>query len=150
MPNATVTFKGKMAFEGVSGSGHQVMMDSSPDVGGENTGIRPMEMVLVGLGGCTGMDVVSILNKMRVEFKSFDIEISGKRTDEHPKVYEHISMQYRFEGNSDDADKVIRAVTLSQEKYCSVSAMLALSARIDAEVILNGTTVKSLSQGGAA
>ena len=106
-----------------------------------------METVLVGLGGCTGMDVVSILNKMRVGYTSFDMEIHGARADEHPKVYKHITMIYRFEGDDDASDKVVRAVSLSQEKYCSVSAMLAKNARIDAEVVLNGNTIARLSHG---
>jgi len=148
MPKATVTFKGKMAFDGVSDSGHHIVMDSAPEVGGENQGVRPMEMVLIGLGGCTGMDVVSMLNKMRVDYQTFDMEIVGDRTDEHPKVYEHITIRYRFDGDPLAVDKVVRAVTLSQEKYCSVSAMLEKSARIDAEVMLNGDVVAHLSQGG--
>ncbi len=146
MPNATVSFQGKMVFEGISGSGHHVLMDSSPESGGANQGIRPMETVLVGLGGCTGMDVVSILEKMRVATKSFDMEILGKRAEQHPKVYERITIRYRFSGNLADSDKIIRAVTLSQEKYCSVSAMLAKSADITAEVYINDTLVTTLGE----
>lgn len=145
MSNATVTYRQNMVFEGVSGSGHHVLMDSSPDVGGDNQGIRPMEMVLVGLGGCTGMDVVSILNKMRVPFTAFEMEIAGSRADDHPKVYTAVTIRYRLEGNRDDVDKFIRAVTLSQEKYCSVSAMVGATATIDAEVILNGETISTLT-----
>ncbi len=147
MPNAKVSYRGKMLFEGTSGSGHRVMMDSAPEVGGENQGIRPMETVLVGLGGCTGMDVVSILNKMRVSFTSFDMEILGKRASEHPKVYEHITVRYQFSGDKADIDKFVRAVSLSQEKYCSVSAMLAKSAKIDAEIYINEELVMSLNHG---
>lgn len=150
MPNAKVSYRGKMVFEATSGSGHQVVMDSAPEVGGENKGIRPMETVLVGLGGCTGMDVVSILNKMRVSFEGFDMEILGKRADEHPKVYEHITVRYRFGADRADEEKIVRAVSLSQEKYCSVSAMLAQSAKIDAEIFINDDLVKTLSHGGPA
>lgn len=145
MPNAKVTYRGKMVFEGTSGSGHQVVMDSSPESGGENQGIRPMETVLVGLGGCTGMDVVSILNKMRVPLESFDMEILGKRADEHPKVYEWVTIRYRFRCDEEQAEKVVRAVSLSQEKYCSVSAMIAKSARIDAEIYINDGPPTTLS-----
>lgn len=144
MPTAHVSFRGNMMFEGVSGSGHAVVMDSAPEAGGENQGIRPMETLLVGLGGCTGMDVVSILNKMRVEFDSFDMEISGDRAEEHPKVYNRITIRYRFAGQNLDPEKVTRAVTLSQEKYCSVSAMLNKSAAITADVIINDETVATL------
>jgi putative redox protein len=147
VPNAKVTYQGKMVFEGVSGSGHRVTMDSAPEAGGENQGIRPMETVLVGLGGCTGMDVVSILNKMRVPFSAFDMEILGKRAGEHPKVYEHITIRYRFNADRADADKIVRAVNLSQDKYCSVSAMLAHSARIDAEIYINDEAITSVSHG---
>jgi len=137
-----------MLFEGVSDSGHRVVMDSAPEVGGQNQGIRPMEMVLVALGGCTGMDVVSILNKMRVSYTHFRMEAEGQRADEHPKVYRHITLKYIFEGDGEAKDKFMRAVTLSQEKYCSVSAMLAKSATIQADVILNGETIGTLvSQG---
>lgn len=145
MPNATVSFRENMVFEGLSGSGHRLLMDSSPETGGANQGMRPMETVLVGLGGCTGMDVVSILNKMRVNFSGFEMEILGKRAAEHPKVYERITVRYRFLADITDADKIIRAVTLSQEKYCSVSAMLVKTAHIDAEVYINDEEVSSLS-----
>jgi putative redox protein len=146
MPNAKVVYRGNMVFEGISGSGHSVVMDSAPEAGGENQGIRPMETVLVGLGGCTGMDVVSILQKMRVSFEAFDMEILGKRAETHPKVYELITLRYRFSGRRDDAEKIIRAVSLSQEKYCSVSAMLAKSAHIEAEIYLNGDLILTLNQ----
>ncbi len=145
MPNAKIIHRGKMVFEGNSGSGHQVLMDSSPEVGGENKGIRPMEMVLLGLGGCTGIDVVSILNKMRIPFDSFEIEVLGKRAADHPKVYEHVTTRYAFAADAQYADKIIRAVSLSQEKYCSVSAMVAKSAHIDAEVYINGEKATTLS-----
>ncbi|MCY0878980.1 MAG: OsmC family protein [Firmicutes bacterium] len=151
MPEARVKYLGsKMAFEGVSGSGHRVIMDGAPEVGGENQGIRPMETVLVALGGCTGMDVVSILQKMRVPFASFEMNITGHRVDTHPKIYDHITIRYEFQADKDHADKMIRAVTLSQEKYCSVSAMLAKSARIDADIVINGEVVHTLTSHPAA
>ncbi|MCY0898159.1 MAG: OsmC family protein [Firmicutes bacterium] len=148
MPEARVKYQGKMAFEGISGSGHRVLMDGAPEVGGENRGIRPMETMLVGLGGCTGMDVVSILEKMRVPLTSFEMGIVGHRVDTHPKIYDHITIRYEFQTDVAHTDKVIRAVSLSQEKYCSVSAMLAKSAKIDAEIVINGEVVHRLSQGG--
>ncbi len=148
MPNARIHYQGKMLFEGVSGSGHRVMMDSAPESGGENQGIRPMETVLVALGGCTGMDVVSILNKMRVEFQSFDMEILGKRREEHPRAYQYITVRYQFDADEADLEKITRAVSLSQEKYCSVSATLEASARIEAEIYINGNLKGTLSHGG--
>ena len=142
-----VAFRGSMAFEGMTDSGHQVWMDAASEVGGENRGVRPMELVLVALGGCTGMDVVSILNKMRVAYTAFDMEISASRAPEHPKVYQEIRLVYRIEGDAAASDKVVRAIQLSQERYCSVSAMLAHSAAINVEIRLNGETIGRLRHG---
>lgn len=142
----TVTFKGPMAFEGLSESGHRIIMDASEEVGGENRGVRPMELVLLSLGGCTGMDVVSILRKMRVTYTAFEIEIDADRVLTHPKVYERLMLRYRLEGERASSDQIIRAVKLSQEKYCSVSAMLARTAEVLVEIVLNGETIYPLSQ----
>lgn len=142
----TVTFKGPMAFEGLSESGHRIIMDASEEVGGENRGVRPMELVLLSLGGCTGMDVVSIFRKMRVTYTAFEIEIDADRVLTHPKVYERLMLRYRLEGDRASSDQIIRAVKLSQEKYCSVSAMLARTAEVLVEIVLNGETIYPLSQ----
>lgn len=149
MARAVVTHQGKMVFEGMSGSGHQVVMDSSPEAGGTDRGVRPMEMLLLGLGGCTGIDVVSMLNKMRVPFERFEMAIEGDRVETHPKIYKNITIRYQFTGPDIAPDKIIRAVTLSQEKYCSVSAVLAASAHIDAEIEINGEVIERLQHGGA-
>ncbi|MCL5063712.1 MAG: OsmC family protein [Firmicutes bacterium] len=141
-----MTFKGPMAFEGLSESGHRIIMDASEEVGGENRGVRPMELVLLSLGGCTGMDVVSILRKMRVTYTAFEIEIDADRVLTHPKVYERLMLRYRLEGDRASSDQIIRAVKLSQEKYCSVSAMLARTAEVLVEIVLNGETIYPLSQ----
>ncbi|NMP22108.1 OsmC family protein [Sulfobacillus sp. DSM 109850] len=117
-------------------------MDSAAEVGGQGQGIRPMEMVLLGLGGCTGIDVVSILQKMRVPFDRFEIAVDGERADEHPKIYRHIRVRYQFWGEGLDSDKVWRAVSLSQDKYCSVSAMLKQAATMEASVEINGQRVE--------
>ena len=135
-----------MAFEGLSESGHRIIMDASEEVGGENRGVRPMELVLLSLGGCTGMDVVSILRKMRVTYTAFEIEIDADRVLTHPKVYERLMLRYRLEGDRASSDQIIRAVKLSQEKYCSVSAMLARTAEVLVEIVLNGETIYPLSQ----
>ncbi len=135
-----------MAFEGLSESGHRIIMDASEEVGGENRGVRPMELVLLSLGGCTGMDVVSILRKMRVTYTSFEIELDADRVLTHPKVYERLVLRYRLEGDRASSDQIIRAVKLSQEKYCSVSAMLARTAEVLVEIVLNGETIYPLSQ----
>lgn len=121
---AVVRWSGRMTFIGKAGSNHLVPMDVDADTGGDNSATRPLELLLLGLGGCTGMDVVSILNKMRVQFSSLEINLRADRAEEHPKVYTRIEMEYVFTGSDLDLEKLRRAVELSQEKYCSVSAML--------------------------
>lgn len=113
-----------MSFEGETPSGHRVALDAAAEAGGQNQGSRPMELVLVALSGCTGMDVVSILRKMKQEFTEFSITAEGERTPEHPKVYTEITLVYSLKGPALDPAKVARAISLSEEKYCSVSAML--------------------------
>lgn len=123
MKEAVVTFDGGMAFTGRTGSGHDVVMDARPDVGGENKGPRPTELLLAALGGCTGMDVVSVLRKMRVEFDRFEMAIEGEEASEHPKLFTGFQMVYRLWGKDVSVDKYRRAVELSQTTYCSVSAL---------------------------
>ncbi|MBO1927047.1 OsmC family protein [Thiomicrorhabdus sp. 6S2-11] len=113
-----------MAFDATASTGHQVRMDAAPEVGGENTGPRPMEMVLMGLGGCTGIDVVMMLQKMGQDIKDVQIEIESERADEIPKVFTKIHVHFKVIGNDLNEKKVQRAVDLSAEKYCSVSKML--------------------------
>ena len=119
-----------MTFIGKSSTGHSIVMDTGEKSGGSQSAPTPMEMVLLGLGGCTGMDVISILRKMKQDVKSFRIEIEKKNADEHPKVYTEISMKYIFSGARLDEKKIERAIHLSQDKYCSVSAMLGKTADI--------------------
>ncbi len=113
-----------MQFLGVSGSKHAVVMDTSPEHGGNETGATPMELLLVALAGCTGMDVVALLRKMRVNFNGLEIRIGGERQKEHPKVFTRIDLEYLIYGSDIKAAAVKRAIELSQEKYCSVAAML--------------------------
>lgn len=141
MTSVVVRHQGQMVFQGENASGHRVTMDSSPEAGGSNQGVRPMEMLLLGLGGCTGIDVVGMLEKMRVPFERFEIAIQGERADDHPKVYRDIGIRYQFFGDAIAKDKVLRAVRLSHEKYCSVSAMLQASASVSAAVYINGERV---------
>jgi putative redox protein len=117
-----------MAFMGEAGSGHAVMMDGAPDHGGRNIGIRPMEMLLIGLAGCTGFDVVQILKKGREPVTGCDVEVEAQRAAEDPKVFTAIHIAYRISGRGLNAAKVERAVTLSKEKYCSASIMLGATA----------------------
>ncbi len=123
----------EMKIVAVPPSGHEVLMDDAEG----DTGPRPMELVLVALGGCTGMDVVSILRRMRVQWDDFRIEIEAKRKDTHPKVYVQIHLRYIFVGKDLPLRKLERAVELSQNKYCSVTAMLRCTATITHEIVVH-------------
>lgn len=136
MPSATVRFVDGMQFVATSGSGHAVVMDTTEDVGGHDTGPRPMEMVLIALGGCTGMDVVSILRKMQVPFTRFEMEIQGERAPEHPKHFTKITVLYKVWGDVPE-EKLKRAIDLSLEKYCSVSNSLKPKAEVSYEYRIN-------------
>ncbi|GGA81695.1 OsmC family protein [Ornithinibacillus halotolerans] len=132
-----VKWDGKMAFTGFAPSGHKLKMDAAESVGGENTGARPTELLLSAVAGCTGIDIVSILTKMRHTPTSFQMNIAGDRADDHPKKFTKITIHYAIEGDIPE-DKVIRAIELSMDKYCSVSH--SLSAEITATYSLNGNT----------
>lgn len=127
---AQISWKGKFGFEGKTESGHSVFMDVKPESGGENKGPSPMELVTVALGGCTGMDVVLILKKMKVDLESMTINIDFQRAPDHPKVFTKINLEYNFTGRNIKEEDVKRAIELSQGKYCSVSAMLKKTAEI--------------------
>lgn len=114
-------------------SGHGVVIDGAPEIGGRNLGIRPMEMVLMGLGGCTAMDVLSILKKQRQQVTDCVIEVEGQRRDEIPKIFTEIHVRFVITGRELKEVHVKRAVELSAEKYCSVSAMLDKTAQITHE-----------------
>lgn len=134
---ATVSWRDGVAFEGTAGSGHTVVMDGPPDHGGRNLGVRPMEMLLLGLGGCSAFDVVHILQKGRHEVTDCVVDLEAERADTPPKVFTRIHMHYRVSGKGLSDAAVARAVRLSAEKYCSASIMLARSAEIthDYEVL---------------
>lgn len=122
MLKVSTQYNSGMVFEAGSGRA-SVVMDASPKFGGQNQGMTPKELVLAGLCGCTGMDVVTILNKMKVSFSSFIIEAEADIGTEEPAVFTEIRLKYLFTGNP-DRQKVQKAINLSQEKYCGVSAML--------------------------
>lgn len=123
-------------FVGESGSGHAVIMDGAPESGGRNTGIRPMEMMLLGLGGCTAFDVVMILERGREKVTSLEIELDGERAAEDPKVFTSVKIIYRLKGKALKPQAVERAIKLSEEKYCSASAMFAKTAKITHEWVV--------------
>jgi putative redox protein len=109
---------------GNTDSNHWVMMDGPTEFGGANAGTRPKELLLLALGGCTASDVISILQKRRVELDGFEIHITAKQRDEHPQVFSEIHLEYVIRGNHVRQEDVVRAIELSESKYCSVSAML--------------------------
>lgn len=115
-------WKDKMAFDSQLGN-HTIRMDTTPEMG-DDSGPSPKMLVLAGLAGCTGMDVVSLLKKMRVEYDSFEISTEADLTEEHPIVFSEIRLVYRFKGEKIDKAKVEKAVNLSKDRYCGVSAML--------------------------
>ena len=119
------------AFVGESGSGHAVVMDGAPEAGGRNIGVRPMEMLLLGLGGCTAFDVVMILERMREKVTAFDVALEAERAAEDPKVFTHVKIIYKLTGRGLKPANVERAINLSAEKYCSASIMFGKTATIE-------------------
>lgn len=119
------------AFVGESGSGHAVVMDGAPDAGGRNIGVRPMEMLLLGLGGCTAFDVVMILERMREKVTALDVGLEAERAAEDPKVFTHVKIIYKLTGRGLKPANVERAINLSAEKYCSASIMFGKTATIE-------------------
>jgi len=127
------SLKGSMAFE-MKLDGHTFITDASEEIGGNDLGPRPKALLLAALIGCTGIDVVSILKKMKVEFEDLNIEVEAEDTDEIPSLYQRIHMIYTFKGKNLPMANLERAVSLSQEKYCSVGAMLKKVAPITYEI----------------
>ena len=121
---ATIRWVEEAMFLGESGSGHCVVMDGPPEIGGRNAGIRPMEMLLIGVGACSSVDVVSILKKARQDVTGCEAKVEATRVDAIPAVFEKIHMHFIVTGKNLDDGKVKRAVELSAEKYCSASIML--------------------------
>jgi putative redox protein len=119
------------AFVGEAGSGHAVVMDGSPESGGRNIGLRPMEMVLLGLGGCTAFDIVMILERMREKVTGLDIGLEAERADIEPKVFTSVTLVYKVTGHNLKPANVERAVNLSAEKYCSASIMIGKTAKLE-------------------
>ena len=135
--NTTVKWIDGMMMVGESASGHAIVMDGPEDLGGKNLGIRPMEMLLLGMGGCTMIDVVSTLKKMREEVRDCHVEISSQRADEHPKVFTKIHLNFIINGSNLNEKKVEKAISLSADKYCSASIMLGKMADITHDFIIN-------------
>jgi putative redox protein len=128
---AKITWINGRAFLGESGSGHAVVMDGAPESGGRNIGVRPMEMMLLGLGGCTAFDVVHILEKSREKVTGCEISMEAERATEDPKVFTHVKLNYVLKGKDLKPAAVERAIKLSSEKYCSASKMFEKTAKIE-------------------
>ena len=128
---ANVRWAGRMTFVGKAGTNHLVPMDTTPDSGGDNSATKPLELLLVALGGCTGMDIVPLFKKMRQDVTAVELNITADRSEEHPHVYTRIDIEYVVTGRNLEEEKVKRAVDLSQERYCSVSAMLKKSCPVN-------------------
>jgi len=133
----TVTWQGKMAFVGKDEAGHSVKMDAPAVVGGDDDGFRPKQLLLEALAGCTSMDVISILKKMKITPESFRVEINASESDEHPKVFTDFHIKYIVRGEVPEA-KLNKAINLSQERYCGVTAMFKSFAPVTHEVIFEG------------
>lgn len=125
-----IIWKGNVSFLAEAGSGHSVLMDGAPEAGGQNAGPRPMEMLLMGLGGCTAFDVVMILKKGRHDIQDCVVEIEAQRASEDPKVFTDIHLHFIVTGKNMNSQHVERAIDLSAEKYCSASIMLKSTAKI--------------------
>lgn len=135
---AHATLEDGMKFVAETASGHQVVMDAHPKSGGEDSAARPLELPFAGLAGCTGMDVISILRKMRQEPEHYSIEVEGvEREEDYPKQYLAIRVTFHVKGDV-AADKLERAIDLSRTRYCSVSASLRKAMRIEYNFVLNG------------
>jgi len=135
-----VLLKGKMAFE-VEVSGHKIIIDAEENVGGEDMGPRPKPLMLAALGGCTAMDVVSILRKMRVNFETVNVKVDGELTEEHPKHFYKIHITYEFTGRDLPLEKLEKAINLSQDRYCGVSYSYMKAMEITYEIVIKKSAV---------
>lgn len=133
--NISAKLKGNMAFE-MDINGHTVTTDASVENGGNDLGPSPKALLLAGLIGCSGIDIMSITKKMKVDLDDLNVDIEAETRDEDPKIYNYIKIIYRFKGKNVPYDKVERAVKLSMEKYCGVSAMLEKAVPITYEVVV--------------
>ena len=124
------TLETGMRFDVETGSGHHIILDAAEHNGGQNSGPQPMEMLLVALAGCSGMDILTILRKKRQDITGYELRIYGMRAEEHPKVYLDITLEHIFSGHNIRPEAVERAIELTEERYCGASAMLGKTATI--------------------
>lgn len=134
--SAKVKWIDGLRFVAADNLGHSIVMDASKKLGGEASGFSPMQLLLVALGGCTGMDVVHILRKQRQQVNDLEVSVSGKRVKEPPKVYNSIHVEYRIKGKSIKETAVQRAIQLSEDKYCSARAMLRAKCELTSSYVV--------------
>ncbi|ABO51337.1 OsmC family protein [Desulforamulus reducens MI-1] len=139
MSKVHINWEGNMKFVGADDSGIAIPMDAAEIYGGQGQGVRPMELMLMSLGGCTGIEVTHILNKMRVTFDELKIEVTGNRVEDHPKVFGDIQVIYRFTGENVPVEKVNKALQLAEQVYCSAANMMNKVAKITYSFEINGT-----------
>ena len=125
------TLESEMRFDVETGSGHHVILDNAEHEGGQNSGPRPMEMLLVALATCAGMDIISILRKKRQEITAYELRVQGMRAEVHPKVFLDITVEHFFTGHNIRPEAVERAIVLTEDRYCGASAMLSKTATIN-------------------
>jgi len=133
----TTVWKENMLFESDNPSGHSVLIDTSSENGGENKGLGPKALMLSSLAGCSGLDVVSLLKKMRAEVADFKMVVHAELTEEHPKYYHKVAVEYHFYGSNLQEDKIKKAVKLSIDQYCGVMEMFRQFAKVTTEVYLH-------------
>lgn len=134
--DARVIWNGRMSFSGTADSGFTVPLGTDASVGGDDDGFRPMEMLLVGLAGCTAMDTISILAKKKQDVHAFEVKVHSDRAGEHPKVFTHITLEYIVSGKQIDPAAVERAVELSATRYCPAQAMLSKAVEIATKITI--------------
>ena len=134
--DAKVTWQGNLTFEGTANSGFKVPLGTEPEVGGNNDGFKPMELLLTGLAGCTAMDVISILKKKKQDVTGFEVKAHADRKSDHPRVFTHVVLEYIVTGHHVDPAAIERAIELSEIKYCPAQAMLKKAVEIEHKVTL--------------
>ena len=133
----TTTWKNKMLLESDNPLGKNLLMESGPNFGGSNQGLSPKALMLSSLGGCTGLDLLSLLKKMRVEIEGFKVIVNGELTEEHPKYYDKVSIDYYFIGTDLNKENIKKAVSLSEERYCGVIKMFRAFAEVTIAIHFN-------------
>jgi putative redox protein len=134
--DAKVTWQGNLSFEGTADSGFKVPLGTEPEVGGNNDGFKPMELLLTGLAACTAMDVISILKKKKQDVTDFEVKAHADRAHEQPRIFTHVVLEYIITGHHVDPVAVERSVELSETKYCPAQAMLKKAVAIEHKITL--------------